>query len=61
MNKPIASVENHNFLQTHEDKMNFLAAVRNELGLTKPVSVVHDDVEPVGNKYITEEYTLGTI
>lgn len=57
----VASIETFNFLQSYEDKMDFLSAIRHEIGLTKPVVVTYDDVEPVGNKYIVDEYTMGTI
>jgi hypothetical protein len=55
----IASVANHNFLDSHKDKMDFLAAVRTEVGLDKdPVDTLTDEA-PAG-KYVTE-YTFGTI
>ena len=56
--KPIATVEDHNHLLTHQDKMNFLEAIHLEIGLSKTVTV--EEPIPAGTKYVVEEYALGT-
>ena len=46
-------------LNTYEQKMDFLAQIRKEVGLDKVVTADYIDESPTG-KYITE-YTFGTI
>jgi hypothetical protein len=54
-----SSVANHNFLVSHKDKMEFLAAVRTEIGLDTEIMDNFTNEAPAG-KYVTE-YTFGTI